>query len=223
MMIFKMIKRLSKLTITTAMLTLFISGCESTYYSAMEKVGIHKREILVDRIEEAQEAQEEGQEQFKSALAEFKSVTNFDGGNLETVYENLNEEYENSEEAADSIREHIEDVNSVAEALFDEWNEELDQYTSANLRRDSEQQLKDTQKRYQRLYNAMQKAETSIDPVLNALRDNTLYLKHNLNARAITSLKSELGNVNSDVGSLIQAMESAIQESNSFIAEFRQN
>jgi ElaB/YqjD/DUF883 family membrane-anchored ribosome-binding protein len=221
MMALQMIKRLTKAVTVATILTLFLTGCESTYYSAMEKVGIHKREILVDRIEEAQEAQQEGQEQFKSALDQFKSVTNYDGGNLEAVYEQLNDEYERSEDAAASIREHINDVNSVAEALFDEWNDELKQYTNANLRRDSEQQLKDTQLRYQRLYGAMQKAEKSIDPVLNALRDNTLYLKHNLNARAITSLKSELGNVNSDVSSLIQAMESAIQESNSFIAEFK--
>jgi ElaB/YqjD/DUF883 family membrane-anchored ribosome-binding protein len=221
MMALQMKKRLTKAVTVATILTLFLTGCESTYYSAMEKVGIHKREILVDRIEEAQEAQQEGQEQFKSALDQFKSVTNYDGGNLEAVYEQLNDEYERSEDAAASIREHINDVNSVAEALFDEWNDELKQYTNANLRRDSEQQLKDTQLRYQRLYGAMQKAEKSIDPVLNALRDNTLYLKHNLNARAITSLKSELGNVNSDVSSLIQAMESAIQESNSFIAEFK--
>jgi hypothetical protein len=27
-------------------------GCESTYYSAMESIGSHKRDILVDRIED---------------------------------------------------------------------------------------------------------------------------------------------------------------------------
>jgi uncharacterized protein YukE len=201
--------------------TLFLTACESTYYSAMEEMGIHKRDIFVDRIEDVQEAQKDGQEQFKSALEQFKSVVNFDGGNLEKVYNQLNDELEDSEEAAEEIRSRIADVDSVANALFEEWKDELGQYTNANLRRDSERKLKDTQRRYNNLLTSMRKAEKSIDPVLNTLRDNTLYLKHNLNARAISSLKSELSNVNSNVSTLINAMEKAIQESEVFIEQLK--
>jgi hypothetical protein len=67
----------------------------------------------------------------------------------------------------------------------------------------------------------MRKAESSIDPVLTTLKDNVLYLKHNLNARAIASLKGELGTVNQDVAALVATMQSAIDESNAFIAELR--
>ncbi|MDG1772512.1 MAG: DUF2959 domain-containing protein [Oceanicoccus sp.] len=203
-------------------LGVFLCGCESTYYSAMEEVGYHKRDILIDRIEQAQEAQIEGQEQFKSALEQFKSVVNFDGGELEEVYNQLNDEYENSVEAAEEISNRIEKVDSVASALFDEWSDELDQYTSTNLRRDSERKLKETQRRYKNLLNAMRKTEKSIDPVLNTLRDNTLYLKHNLNARAISSLKNELGTVNKNVNALIDNMEQAIRESDAFIKQLKQ-
>lgn len=187
----------------------------------MEKVGIHKREILVDRIEEAQAAQTQGQEQFKSALEQFRSVINFDGGELEELYYRLNDEFENSEKAADEIRDRISKVDSVAQALFDEWEQELEQYSSATLRRDSSQQLKSTQRRYKKLYLAMRKAEKSIDPVLDTLRDNVLYLKHNLNARAISSLRGELGTVNRNVSALIAAMDQAIEESNSFLKQFK--
>ncbi len=202
--------------------SVFLQGCESTYYSAMEEVGYHKRDILIDRIEEAQEAQVEGQEQFKSALEQFKSVVNFDGGELEEVYNQLNDEYESSVEAAEEISSRIESVDSVANALFDEWGDELSEYTNANLRRDSERKLKETQRRYKNLLSAMRKTEKSIDPVLNTLRDNTLYLKHNLNARAISSLKNELGTVNKNVAALIGNMEKAIQESDAFIKELKQ-
>ncbi len=214
-----MLKPLHSLLIIAAAL---LAGCETTYYNAMEGMGFHKREILIDRIEEAQEAQQEGQEQFKSALEQFKSVVNFDGGNLEKLYDRLNDEYENSVDAAEDISKRITKVDSVANALFEEWEDELDQYTNANFRRDSQRQLSDTKRRYQRVLTAMRKAEKSIDPVLNTLRDNTLYLKHNLNARAISSLKGELGNVNSNVSSLIAAMEKAIQESDTFIKQLKQ-
>lgn len=209
------------ISLTTIAVALLISGCESTYYAAMEEIGIPKRNILIDRIEETQEAQKDGQEQFKSALEQFKSVVNFDGGDLEDLYNNLNKEYENSVDAADDIRNRIDKVDSVATALFEEWEEELTQYTNASFRRESQRQLSNTQSRYKRLLTAMRKAEKSIDPVLNTLRDNTLFLKHNLNARAISSLKGELSTVNSNVSSLIDAMEKAIQESDSFIKQLK--
>jgi hypothetical protein len=200
---------------------LLLSGCESTYYDTMEKLGVHKRDILIDRIVEAQETQEEGQEQFKSALEQFQAVVNFDGGELEVVYNQLNNEYEDSVSAAEDITDRIDAVESVAEALFDEWQTELGEYSNANLRRESERQLKDTQRRYERLIASMHRAERSIDPVLASLKDNVLYLKHNLNARAIASLKGELGTVNTNVNTLIQAMQEAIAESNKFISDLR--
>ncbi|WP_019531695.1 DUF2959 domain-containing protein [Dasania marina] len=198
-----------------------LTACESTYFNAMEELGVHKRDILVDRIEDAQDAQQEGQEQFKTALEQFKAVVNFDGGELEEMYNRLNSAYEDSADAADNISKRIEKVDSVANALFDEWQDELEQYTNSNLRRSSAAQLKATQQRYSRLLKAMRKAESAITPVLNTLRDNSLYLKHNLNARAISSLKGELSSVNRDVSALINTMEKAIQESNKFIKELK--
>jgi len=200
---------------------LLLSACETAYYDAMEKVGFHKRDILIDRIEEAQEAQEDGQEQFKDALEQFRAVVNFDGGELETVYNQLNDEYEDSVAAAEEITGRIDAVDSVANALFDEWQTELGEYSNANLRRDSERQLKATQRKYQQLISSMRRAESSIQPVLASLKDNVLYLKHNLNARAISSLKGELDTVNRDVSSLLDAMQRSIDESNKFINDIK--
>ena len=200
---------------------LLLVSCESTYFDAMEQLGIPKRDILIDRIEDAQESQTEGQEQFKNALEQFKSVVNFDGGDLELVYNKMNDEYEASVSAADEIHSRINSVESVADALFDEWQGELTEYSSANLRRDSERQLNQTRRRYEKLLSSMHRAERTIEPVLASLKDNTLYLKHNLNARAIASLKGELGTVNADVAHLLEAMQAAINESNTFINELR--
>jgi len=197
-------------------------GCGSTYYDALEKVGFHKRDILIDRIESAQESQEDGQEQFKDALEQFQAVVNFDGGEVQDIYEKLNDEYEDSVDAAETITARIDSVESVADALFSEWRTELGEYSNERYRRDSERQLKETERRYNRLLTSMRKAEKSIQPVLSTLKDNVLYLKHNLNARAIASLKNELDTVNQDVAALIATMQSAIDESNAFIAELKQ-
>lgn len=213
---FCMVRSLLLLLTVTA-----LTACQSAYYGTMERLGVPKREIMVSRITEAQEAQEEGQEQFKNALEQFRSVVNFDGGELQAVYDRLDAEFQDSEAAADRIRNRIRAVEDVADALFDEWEDELDLYSNDSLRRDSERQLQDTRQRYQRLLTAMNRAEQTIDPVLDNLRDNVLYLKHNLNARAIASIRGELDTINADVDRLIEAMEAAIAESDRFINEMQ--
>ena len=207
-------------TVVLIILALSLTACESAYYGTLEKVGIHKRDILVDRIEGVKDAQVEGQRQFKSALAQFQHTVNFDGGKLEDAYQRLTTEYESSEQAAATIRARIAAVESVAEALFDEWEAELGLYTSATLRRQSKAQLTDTRGRFKSLLATMRTAEKSLEPVLNTLRDNTLYLKHNLNARAIASLKRESATIQADVNRLIRDMDAAIAASDRFVAEF---
>jgi SMC interacting uncharacterized protein involved in chromosome segregation len=210
---------MKKLLLISALTALV--GCQTAYYSTMEQFGVEKRDILLDRIEQAQSAQEDGQEQFRSALEQFSAVVNFDGGELQQVYDRLNTEFEDSEAAAAEIRNRIDAVESVSEDLFNEWSAELEQYTNQSLRRDSERQLRDTRQRYTVLIATMHRAEEATEPVLNSLRDNVLYLKHNLNAMAISSLRGELNTINDDVERLIQVMDQAISESDRFIAEMR--
>lgn len=198
-----------------------LSGCQSTYYSAMETVGIHKREIMVDRVEEATEAQQDAQQQFTSALDALKALSQFDGGELETAYNNINDQYEASNEAAEKVSSRIAAIEDVANALFDEWQDELSLYTSSNLKRDSEKKLNSTKASYQRMLSAMHKAEQKMIPVLNTLRDNTLYLKHNLNAAAIGSLQGEFNLLQRDIQRAITDMQAAITESERFLSRLK--
>ena len=137
-------------------------------------------------------------------------MINFDGGELQTVYEKLSGEFEASQDAATDVTKRIDKVESVAEALFDEWTSELDKYSNANLKRESQKQLRDTQRRYNSLIAAMRKAESKMPPVLSALQDNVLYLKHNLNASAVGALQGEFNVIKKDIDLLIKEMNSAI-------------
>lgn len=206
--------------VTNMLLIVFIfllTSCQSAYYRTMEKFGYHKRDILVNRVEEARDAQQEAKEQFKSALEQFSTVMDFRGGRLEEKYKKLNAELENSESEAKDVRKGIETTEDVAEALFKEWESELGQYTNDSLRRLSEQRLGETRKRYSRLIETMKRAEAKIQPVLSAFRDQVLFLKHNLNAQAIASLHNELASVEADISSLIKEMEASIAEADAFI------
>ena len=204
-------------------LALALSACSTLYYEGLEKIGIPKRDVMVHRVEKARDTQEETKEQFKSALAQFTAVTNFRGGNLEEVYTQLNDEYEASVLKAEEVRSRIEDIEDVSQALFVEWEQEITQYSNANFKRSSQEKLNATKKHYQQLIASMKNAEAKIAPILTVFKDQVMFLKHNLNAQAISSLKGELDNIESDVSILIAAMEKSINEANAFINTMEKN
>lgn len=205
-----------------AMALLSVTGCQTVYYEAMEKVGIHKREILVDKVEDARDAQTQTQEEFQSAYERLVQLTNFEGGELEDVYNQLNDDYESSKSAAETVTANVGKVEDVAEALFNEWEDELEQYTNAKLRSASESKMKQTKRQFNKLLRSMHKAENKMAPVLATLKDNVLYLKHNLNAAAIAAIKGEFDTLKTEISGLINEMSRAIDESNEFIDTLNQ-
>ena len=205
---------------TYAIVLLAVSGlsCQTAYYETMAKFGYHKRDLLVRDVEKARDAQQEAKEQFKSALDRFTKTLDIQGGELQEKYEALNKEYERSEDKANSVRKRVASVEDVSEALFTEWNAELKEYSSSTLRKKSQEQLTQTRAQYAQLIKAMKRAEAKMDPVLAKFKDQVLFLKHNLNAQAIASLKGELVSVEGNINSLIKDLNASIQEADSFIA-----
>ena len=202
---------------SVALGAVLLTGCQSAYYGAMEKVGIHKRDILVDRVDDAREAQGDAQQEFKSALEQLDALLNIDGGELEQRYNALNDDYEASKAAAERVNDRIEAIHDVAEALFDEWQDELAMYSNDAMRRQSERSLRDTERRYKSLLASMERAAATMDPVLAKLQDNVLFLKHNLNALAVDAIRGEYRSLETDIAVLIKEMEAAIAESDAFI------
>jgi len=202
------------LSIIIAML---LGACQTAYYGTMEKLGYEKRDLLVDNVQDARKAQEAAKKQFESALDQFIAVTNFEGGDLEKQYRKLKVEYEDSDARAKDVHKRIADVELVAGDLFKEWEKELGQYKSAELRRTSQRQLQDTRSRYQKLIASLKRAEKKLDPVLAAFNDRVLFLKHNLNARAIASLRTNRAAIEADIGALVADMNKSIAEADQFI------
>lgn len=211
---------LSRLFILSIVLTL--TACTTMYLEGLEKIGIPKRDVMVSRVEKARDTQEETKEQFKSALEQFTAATNFSGGDLEATYKRLNDEYEASVSKADEVKTRIADIESVSEALFTEWKTEITQYSNTSMKQSSQKKLDTTQAHYRQLIASMKQAEAKIEPILTVFHDQVMFLKHNLNARAIASLKGELGTIKSDVSALVASMEKSINEANAFISTMEQ-
>lgn len=209
-------RRVNQAVIAVVLLFL-VAGCKTTYYAAWEKLGKHKRDLLRDYVEDTRDEQQQAKTEFKDALTRLKELTKFDGGKLEEAYRAVERDYTECQERADSIRKRIGDIEDVAQALFAEWAKENESYSSANLRSSSEAKLRETKRRYEELHKALQSSTDSMTPVLARLKDQTLYLKHNLNAQAIGALRGEVVSIEGDIQKLIAEMNAAIAKADDFI------
>jgi hypothetical protein len=199
---------------------LFISGCSTAYYSAMEKIGKEKRHILIDNVEDVQTSQTKAQEEFTDALTKIKELYAFDGGDLEKFYDRLKDSYEDCDSRAGQIERRINDVKEVAEDLFIEWEAEIAQIKDTKLKASSRRSLQDSKAKVKKLETVMDTSTKRMVPVLNKLSDYVLYLKHNLNAKTIGSLSGEVVSIEEDVAGLIKDMNVSIKEARNFIKNF---
>jgi hypothetical protein len=192
-------------------------GCRNTYYKTWEKFGVHKRDLLKERVEEARDEQKAAGEEFKDALTRLKELYAFEGGELEKSYKSLQSEYEDCANRAEAVRKRISSMETVAQDLFAEWEKEIGEITTPSLQEGSRKQLAATRERYKGLHTALKNAETSMNPVLTQFKDHVLYLKHNLNAQAVASLKGEATNIQSEISKLITQMNASIAKADEFI------
>ena len=196
---------------------LFFSSCRSAYYSAWEQLGVYKRDLLKKSVVAARDDQKEASEQFKDALTRLKELYGFNGGDLEATYNSLKRDYDLSSEKVADVKHRISEMESVAADLFAEWEKEIKEISSASLKASSRTQLRETRRRYDSLRDALKRAEQSMEPVLSRFKDQALYLKHNLNAQAIASLKGEAANIQGEISKLITEINASIAQADSFI------
>lgn len=203
--------------IVALLLPVLTPGCRTAYYATYEKFGVYKRDLLKKRVTAARDDQKEAQEQFKDALTRLKEITKFDGGQLERAYGSLKNEYDDCAAKAQDVRKRIRDAETVAEDLFEEWEKEIGEINTPALRDSSREQLAATRQRFNELHRALKSAEQSMTPVLSQFNDYVLYLKHNLNAQAIASLKGETSNIQQEISRLIEQMNASIAQADEFI------
>lgn len=196
-------------------------GCRGAVYSAYEKFGVYKRDLLQKKVVAARNEQTKAQEEFKDALTRLKDITKFDGGELEKRFRQLQSDYDGASAQVGEVHRRITEVETVAKDLFIEWEKETEQIGTDSLRSSSRQQLRETKGRYQEMIVALKKAESSMDPVLRKLNDYVLALKHSLNAQAVASLKGESVQIQNDISRLLQEMNTSIDSADQFIKGLR--
>jgi hypothetical protein len=184
----------------------------------MQTLGKEKRDILIGRVKDAKKDQQQTKEQIKTTMQSFEELTGFQGGSLEKNYKRLNSDYESADAQARKLHEKVDSIDQVSKDLFKEWQTEINEMGNAKLKTQSAVMLRNAKTRQAEYMRSMHRTEDQITPVLAAFHDQVLYLKHNLNARAIGSLKGTSASINTDVADLMQSIDGSMQEADRLIS-----
>lgn len=210
------------------LLALALTACQAAErsarnvgYSAYELVGVEKRDLLRKRIKEATSDQKEAGESFTIALERLQQTYGVQGSELERVYSRLNSAYEDAKDEVAGVKESREKMNTVASDLFEEWKKEIGEMQSADLKSRSRGTLAETKSGFDKMHQALRASEKQMEPVLAKLKDHVLFLKHNVNAQSVASLKTEGARIEGDIQKLLASMKTSIQEAEDFTSRIQ--
>lgn len=203
------------------------AGCKSTVekwgreakYSAWDMVGVEKRDLFKKEVEETKDSQKKSGEAVQDALTQLKAMTGFKGGDAEKQYNKYNDAYTKAEKRALELKANIKQVQNIANDLFEEWEKEIEQISTPDLKEKSRTSLNSTKSKYANLEVSLKKSEAKLDPVLKKLKDHVLFLKHNLNAKAFSALTIETVKIQKDIDSLVIDLNKSIAEAEKLTAE----
>lgn len=199
------------------LLVTLLAGCQTTYYDVMEKFGVEKRDLLKKAVTRARDEQKDAGAEFKDALTRLQQIYGSTGTDLEKTYSKLKSNLERCESEAADVKTRIKEMDRIASDLFAEWEGEISRFSNPAFASDSRRKLYETRSKYQQLSASLRNAESKMEPVLISFQDNALYLKHNLNAAAIGSLRGESSHIEAQIQTLISEMNSSIAEADAFI------
>lgn len=186
-------------------------------YGAYEMIGYEKRDLFKKEVKAVKKDQDDSQKAFEDALEKLKYFYAYDGGKTESEYNKLKDSYESSQDESKNLSASIQKLDEVAQDLFAEWKEEINGISNSDLRKKSTVKLSETRIRYKELHQKLKNSEKNMSPILVKMKDQVTFLKHNLNAGAMTGLQAEGDRIEQDIENLIKEMKTANQEAEDFI------
>lgn len=163
-----------------------ITGCATTNGAD----GPAKVEGLVGWVERVYVETELAKESAHLALETLKTIaaSDFDGEAV-AAYEQLMTSIKRSEDQARKVRSNVASMRSAARPVFMQWTEDLEDFSSPEMRRRSLTRLVNTRGQYDAVVVAIEPAQAAFDAFNKSLRDHALFLGHDFNPTAVAEIQ----------------------------------
>ncbi len=169
---------------------MLIGGCTTTTEKSQS---LQRIDDLLAQVERVQVESLVGKEKARAAIDQLDTLVAPEfAGDPAQVYAQLLSAIEASEAQDRTLASAIAPLSATAEQMFMQWTADLEAFGNSRMRERSHMRLEETRARYQTVLNASNSAHVSYEAFNADLRDHALFLGHDFNSTALSSLKADV-------------------------------
>jgi len=185
-----------KKTVTITALALVFAA------SAYAQQGHKETDRLIKKAESMQKDLETATAQVHKTMDYYNNIMK--GGDADTrkLYKDLTKAIEDSGKRAANVSKRVEEMEAEAHLFFGEWTQSLQEITSADLKKRSQDRLNQTRVHFGEILSAGRRAGAVFGPFIGSLKDQVVYLGYDLNASAVASLSEDAKKLNAQADEL---------------------
>ncbi len=195
-----------------------LASCKQRYYTAQGKSGNEKRDRLVEQLRKGREEQEKAKAQYQATLAALQAAPDKSPGKPDELYTKFKQEVGATARRAKTVSDQIAAIEQASGDMFAEWERELAAMHNGELKNKSIILVRKTREQCGALIGQMKAVEAKAQTVLKEFEDQVLFLEHNMDGEAVSSVRTKANSMDAEVKSLAGDIEASTREADAFIA-----
>jgi hypothetical protein len=138
----------------------------------------------------------EARDQVQKTIGVYNSIIELTAKDTKGAYKDLGKQTADCEKKVADLGPRVDEMKAGALSYFDAWKAATAAITDPDLRKRAEKRLADSQARYDDIAAAGRDARSRFDSLMTEIRDQSVFLGHDLNPSAISSLKPDAAKLN---------------------------
>ncbi len=184
----------------------------------------HKRtDEHIEKIERASDEMKDLRKHLDKVFEAYHKTLREGTDKRRSSYNELVKALERCEEKTKELRKRHEEMDKQAEEYFKRWKNSVKDIKNADLEQRSEGRLETTRRRYREVSESWKGMREDYEPVLAELRDQIVYLGHDLNEDAVLSLKEDAAELEELASALFRSMEGFGSTADEYISGLESN
>lgn len=211
-------KKQNKLRVLSLVVLLLTASVSSSILAQSAEKQIDK---LIKRAGDTITAIRAARMQIGATVRDYNQILAGEAEDNRAAYKKLQKSLKKSEKSAAAVGAQAEKMDSAASEYFASWEASLSEFTSDEMRARSEERMKETRQRYDGILQAGREAGEAFRPFVTLLKDQIVFLGHDLNPAAIEDLQDDAERLNSQAKEVFSKIDETKRTAMRYIASLK--
>lgn len=176
---------------------------------------------LIKKTEEMRKDLETATAQVRKTMDYYNTIMKGGAGDTRKLYKELTKGIEDTDKRAANVTKRVEEMEAEAHSFFGEWTQSLQEITSTDLKKRSQDRLNKTRVHFGEILSAGRQAGAVFSPFMGALKDQVVYMGYDLNASAVASLAEDAKKINTEADKLFASIEKVQKVADEYVLSLK--